>query len=397
MNTSQSSDHGPAAPSSAKGFGPLEGVRVLDLTSVILGPLATQVLADYGADVIKIEGPGGDLMRYNGASRHTGMGSIFLALNRNKRSVLLDLKTAEGTEAMRGLIRDADVLVHNMRVAAIERLGFGYEQARSLNSRIVYCAATGFQQSGPQGGTPAFDDTIQAACGLVDVGSGDGDPQYMKTLIADKTTALAVSNAVMAALFHRERQGVGQYVEVPMLETMAAFVLAEHMGEMTFSDEGQPGYARLLQGGRQLVRTAEGWLSVMPYTPRHWQMFLAGSGSRPAAQPVDTADPAKINANIRTLYEQLREITPTKTTDAWLAICAELDIPATRIYRLQDLPHHPQLAAVGLFEKVEHPTEGTICQLRPTTLFGATPLSVRRHAPQLGQHTAEILGALRDA
>lgn len=396
MTTSQCSDHSHADPSSATGFGPLDGVRVLDLTSVILGPLATQVLADYGADVIKIEGPGGDLMRYNGASRHTGMGSIFLALNRNKRSILLDLKTPEGAEAMRRLVRDADVLVHNMRVAAIERLGFGYAQARAINPRLVYCAATGFQQSGPQAGTPAFDDTIQAACGLVDVGSGDGDPQYMKTLIADKTTALAVSNAVMAALFHRERHGVGQYVEVPMLETMAAFVLAEHMGEMTFSDEGQPGYARLLQGGRQLVRTADGWLSVMPYTPRHWQMFLASSGSTPAAQP-DIADAAKINANIRMLYEQLRDITPTKTTDAWLAICTELDIPATPIYRLKDLPHHPQLAAVGLFEKVEHPTEGTICQLRPTTLFGETPLSVRRHAPQLGQHTAEILEALRDA
>ncbi|KAB7614248.1 CoA transferase, partial [Verminephrobacter sp. Larva24] len=201
-------------------------------TAVVLGPLATQVLADYGADVIKVEPPEGDMMRANGISQTPGMSSIFLAINRNKRSLALDLKSPEGVAALRALIPGVDVLVHNMRVAAVERLGLGYAQVAQWNPRVVYCAATGFGQDGPHRDKPAFDDIIQAACGLVGLGAAAGRdaPDYTPSLIADKTTGLAVCNAVLAALLHRERSGQGQYVEVPMLETMAAFVLAEHMG-----------------------------------------------------------------------------------------------------------------------------------------------------------------------
>lgn len=377
----------------APAAGPLDGIRVLDLTSVVLGPLATQVLADFGADVIKIEGPEGDLMRANGVSLHPGMSSIFLALNRNKRSVVLDLKAQEGAAALRHLLKTADVLVHNMRVAAIERLGFGYEAVKAINPRIVYVAATGFQQSGPDRDKPAFDDIIQAACGLASIASAGRDaPGYVPSLIADKTTGLVVSNAVMAALVHRERNGAGQHVEVPMLETMAAFTLAEHMGGLTFPESTvQAGYARLMDGGRQPARTSDGWIGFLPYTPKHWLAFFSAAGHEEICRRYDLSDRHQLNKNIQSLYRHLGEIMPSRSTDEWLALCEQLDIPATRIYSLDELPRHPQLMASGLFEQSAHPTEGPINELRPTTLFQGTPASIRRPAPTLGQHTDEVL------
>jgi crotonobetainyl-CoA:carnitine CoA-transferase CaiB-like acyl-CoA transferase len=373
--------------------GPLDGIRVLDLTSVVLGPLATQLLADYGADVIKVEAPEGDLMRSNGVSLHAGMSSIFLALNRNKRSVALDLKSAEGADAFRRLLATADVIVHNMRVAAIERLGFGYEAVAKLNPRIVYCAATGFGQDGPDRDKPAFDDIIQAACGLASVSSiGRDTPDYTASLIADKTTGLAVANAVMAALLHRERNGVGQHVEVPMLETMTAFMLAEHMGGMTFRPAPVgAGYARLLQGGRKPVRTSDGWISLLPYTPRHWQAFFKAAGREDIGLKYSITSRKDLNANIRSLYQSLAEVVAARGTAEWLALCEELDIPATQIYSLDQLPDHPHLKAVGLFQETVHPTEGEIREIRPTARFNATPTSIRRPAPTLGEHTREVL------
>lgn len=373
--------------------GPLEGIRVLDLTSVVLGPLATQSLADLGADVIKVEGPEGDLMRANGVSRNAGMSSIYLALNRNKRSVVLDLKTPAGAAALRRLIAGADVLIHNMRVAAIERLGFGYAAVAALNPRIVYCVATGFGQDGPHRDKPAFDDIIQAACGLVSLGCVAGSrPEYVPSLIADKTTGMALANAVMAALLHRERHGSGQAVEVPMLETMASFVMAEHLAGLTFEPAtGAAGYARLLQGGRRPAQTADGWICALPYTDRHWKAFFHAVGRDDLGDKYNIASRAQRNAHIRALYQHLAEITPTRTTKAWMALFETLDIPATPIYAPDELLAHPHLEAVGLFQQTEHPTEGPLREMRPTTRFSATPLSLRRHAPTLGEHTDEVL------
>jgi crotonobetainyl-CoA:carnitine CoA-transferase CaiB-like acyl-CoA transferase len=373
--------------------GPLKGIRVLDLTAVVLGPLATQTLADYGADVIKVEPPEGDMMRANGISQNPGMSSIFLAVNRNKRSLAVDLKSSEGIAALRALIPTVDVVVHNMRVAAIERLGLGYEAVSRLNPRIVYCAATGFGQDGPHRDKPAFDDIIQAACGLVGVGSAGRDqPDYTPSLIADKTTGLAVCNAVLAALLHRERNGAGQYVEVPMLETMTAFVLAEHMGGMTFQGSAvKAGYPRLLEGGRKPARTRDGWISMLPYTERHWQAFFAEVGQPELAERYSIANRQERNTHVKALYGHLRELTPRKTTAEWMALCEKLDIPATPIYTLDELPAHPHLKAVGLFEDAVHPTEGPIRQVRPTARFSATPTRVYRQAPTVGQHTSEIL------
>jgi len=383
------SNPGPGRPCT----GPLDGIRVLDLTSVVLGPMATQVLADLGADVIKIEGPEGDMMRANGVSQHAGMSSIYLALNRNKRSIVLDLKSEEGAKALRRLIAQSDVLVHNMRVAAIERLGFGYDAVAQLNPRLVYCMATGFGQDGPHADKPAFDDIIQAGCGLVDINTLGGDrPEYVPSLIADKTTGLVLANAVLAALLHRERHGVSQCVEVPMLETMASFVLVEHMGGMAFEGATQgAGYARLLHGGRRPLRTRDGWICALPYTDRHWRSFFRAIGRQDIGDELHIEDKSRRNANIRQLYQHMAEIIPERPTAEWIALFERLDIPVTPIHRLDDLPQHPHLEAVGLFQQTRHPTEGTLREIRPTTRFSATPLSLRRHAPVLGENTAEVL------
>jgi formyl-CoA transferase len=383
----------PQEQTSAVAQGPLAGVRILDLTSVVLGPLATQILGDYGAEIIKIENLEGDLMRANGVSLHPGMSSIFLAINRNKRSIAVDLKSAEGREILKRLVPGADVLVHNMRVAAIERLGFGYKAVAELNPDIVYCAATGFGQDGPDRDKPAFDDIIQAACGLASLNSiGREQPDYAPTLIADKTTGLALVNAVLAALFCRERTGRGQYVEVPMFETMVAFLLSEHLGGLTFDPApAKAGYARLLAGGRKPAPTKDGYIAVLPYTADHWTAFFSAVGRADLAQKYGGGDRQARNANIVAMYRDLAEATRQRTTTEWMDICASLDIPATPIYALDDLPEHPHLKAVGLFQSAQHPSEGPIRYVSPPTKFAATPAKVRFAAPLLGQHTREIM------
>ena len=375
--------------------GPLAGVRVVDMTAVVLGPLATQILGDYGADVIKIEPLEGDLMRANGAQKAdgstAGLSSIFLAINRNKRSLAIDLKKDEGRDAVRKLVRGADVFVHNMRVEAVERLGFGYEALRAEKPDIVYCVATGFGQDGPDRARPAFDDVIQAASGLASIANVYAErPDYVSSLIADKTTGLALCNAVLAALFHRARTGEGQYVETPMLETMAAFVLAEHMGGMTFEPrEGSAGYARLMQGGRRPMRTKDGWLALLPYTAEHWTAFVSEI-DRLDLVPIATDRLAR-NKHIQELYGAMRDALERRTTQEWLEACDRLDIPATRLYGLDNLPDHPHLKATGFFETHDHPAVGKIRLTRPPTKFEKTPATITRHAPRLGEHTRELL------
>lgn len=379
--------------SASASTGPLSGIRILDLTAVVLGPLATQILGDYGAEIVKVEGPRGDMMRANGVSLHPGMSSIFLALNRNKRSLCLDLAAEEGKAVLRRLIPTCDVLVHNMRVEAITRLGFGYEAVKALHPGIVYVAATGFDEDGPDAGKPAFDDIIQAGSGLVSVAStGRETPDYVPTLVADKTAGLALVNAVLAALVHKLRTGEGQAVEMPMLETLAAFVLVEHLGGLSFDPAPQgAGYARLLAGGRKPAPTKDGHIAMLPYTAEHWAAFYKAAGREDLADKLGVHDGERRNANIRALYATMGEITCTRTTAEWMAICAEIDVPATPIYALDDLPEHPQLKAVGLFEAHDHPSEGRMRVVRPTTKFAATPAAIRSPAPWLGQHSAQVL------
>ncbi|MFT4584801.1 MAG: crotonobetainyl-CoA:carnitine CoA-transferase CaiB-like acyl-CoA transferase [Gammaproteobacteria bacterium] len=376
--------------------GPLAGVRVIDITSVVLGPIATQILGDMGADVIKIEPLNGDLMRANGVSRNAGMSSIFLSLNRNKRSFALDLKSVDGAGILRRLIPTADVVVHNMRVAAVERLGFGYQAVKKLKADIVYCVATGFGQSGPDRDKPAFDDIIQAACGLADLNSAAaGEPSYVPSLIADKTTGMVLVNAVLAALFCRERNRIGQYVEVPMFETMVSFILAEHLGGLTFDPATSgAGYTRLLDGGRKPGRTKDGHMAILPYTGAHWRAFFKVAGRDDLAAKYGVDDRQARNANLVAMYRDMLEIMALRTTAEWLEVCASLDIPATPVYSLNDLTEHPQAKAVGLLRSAQHRSEGPIRYVRPTTEYSVTPSVVSRHAPLLGEHTKELLDEL---
>jgi formyl-CoA transferase len=376
--------------------GPLQGIRVLDLTSVVLGPVATQILGDYGADVIKVEPIEGDLMRANGVSRHAGMSSIFLAINRNKRSLAVDLKTAEGRQILLALVAETDVFVHNMRVPAIERLGLGYEALRAVRPDIVYCAATGFGQSGPHRAKPAFDDIIQAASGIAGLmWQSTGTADYVPTLMADKTTGIVTVNAILAALFHRERTGAGQYVEVPMLETMVEFTMTEHMGGLAFEPPTAPaGYGRVVSGGRKPAPTSDGYIAMLPYSPQQWLALFRRVGREDLARAYDLSDRHKLNAAVRDLYRELNGLTPTRSSAEWVAICDELDIPATQIWQIDELPEHPHLKAVGMFQAMDHPSEGALLATRPATLFGATPAQIRSGAPLLGQHSGEILAEL---
>jgi len=374
--------------------GPLAGIRVLDLTAVVLGPLTTQILGDYGADVIKVESLDGDLMRQTRPFRLPGMGATFLSINRNKRSVAIDMKTPEGAAAISRLIPKADVLVHNMRVPAIEKLGFGYAQVSKLNPSIVYCAGTGFGQQGPHRERPAFDDIIQAACGLVDLNKllGAGNPDYTPTLIADKTVGVAMVNAILAALLHRVRTGQGQYIEVPMFETMVSFMLAEHLGGLSFEPPKEKfGYPRLLEGGRKPSPTADGFIAILPYTPTQWVSFFRGCGRPDLAERFKVADRVQLNLNLSKMYAEMFAITPTRTTQEWMQLCDAEDIPATPIYSIDRLPEHPHLEAVGLFKSADHPHLGRIRYVEPPVQFSETPASLRRHAPLLGEHTMEVL------
>jgi formyl-CoA transferase len=373
--------------------GPLAGVRILDLTAVVLGPLATQILGDYGADIIKVEPLAGDLMRANGISRHAGMSSVFLSLNRNKRSLAIDLKSARGTAVLNKLIKNTDVLVHNMRVPAMERLGLGYQAVAAIKPDIVYCVATGYGQDGPDADKPAFDDIIQAACGLVSLNSlGRDVPDYVPSLIADKTTGMVLVNAVLAALFCRERTGQGQYVEVPMLETMVAFVMAEHLGGQTFEPaQGPAGYQRLLGGGRKPAPTRDGHIALLPYTADHWRAFFSAAGRADLADKYGNCDREARNAQVADMYRDMAAATPARSSAEWLSLCAELDIPATEVYGIDELTAHPHLRAVQLFDVAHHASEGAVRQVRPPVKFSATPASIRSDAPRLGEHTEDVL------
>src|SRR6516162_3155299 len=383
----------PVAAVSTARPGPLVGIKVLDLTTVVLGPLATQTLGDLGAEVIKVESPEGDIMRYAGPARHSDMGHVFLNLNRNKRSLALDLKRPEAAPVFLALVAQSDVLMHNMRPQAMARLGFTWERLRKVNPRLVYCSAQGYGQNGPLADRPAFDDIIQGGCGLVSLETATGvEARFVPTLIGDKTVGLTMVYAVTAALLQRAHTGRGQAIEVPMLETMTAFVMAEHMGGLTFDPPiGPPGYARMLAPDRRPHRTADGYICILPYTDRHWRDFF-----RIAGRPEITDDPRLADAQTRSrhvaeLYALIAECVRDGSTALWLEKLKSADIPSGPVNPLAELPADEHLAAVEMFPRAEHPTEGAIRIVRPPVRFGGADCTMRRPAPRLGEHTREVL------
>jgi crotonobetainyl-CoA:carnitine CoA-transferase CaiB-like acyl-CoA transferase len=380
-----------------KSTGPLRGVRVLDLTTVVMGPSATQLLGDLGADVVKVESSAGDSMRWIGPWRHEGMGPLFLQGNRNKRSVVLDLKAPEGKAAALALAQKADVLVSNVRPQALQRLGLDYEGVRASNAKIIYCAAVGYGSGGPDSGKAVYDDLMQAAAGIAGLfGKVDGAPRYAPINLCDRTVGLYVANSITAALYHRAMTGEGQFVEVPMFETMAQFVLADHIGGGAFEPpEGDMGYRRLLSRTRGPYPTKDGHLSLVVYTDRHWRAFTKLIGQPDLLE----TDPRFASQESRTRHAEdvgrfLSSHLPERTNAEWLTLLHGIDIPACPVNAIEDLFTDPHLTSVKFFETTEHPTEGPLKTARFPVQFSASPVNIRRLAPNLGEHNAEVLGKL---
>jgi crotonobetainyl-CoA:carnitine CoA-transferase CaiB-like acyl-CoA transferase len=373
--------------------GPLAGIRVLDLTAVVMGPYCTQIMADMGADVVKIEPPEGDVTRYVAVGPTPGMNGVFMNVNRGKRSVVLDLRSDAGRDALRGLIESADVFIHSMRAKAIAKLGFDYDAVSAINPRIVYTNCYGYSRRGPDADRPAYDDTIQAECGLPDVQRQlTGEVSYVGTIMADKVTGLTALYATTMALFHRERTGEGQEVEVSMFETMASFMLVEHANGAMFDPPLGPAvYPRTVAPNRKPYPTKDGHVAALIYNDKHWNAFIA------AVQPAwDSERYATLELRakqIDTVYGLVAQTMMERTTAEWLTLFGELEIPASPINSLDALFDSPQLNAVGLFETVQT-SNGPVRFPGVPTWFSRTPGRVAGPAPELGADTDDVLAEL---
>ena len=373
--------------------GPLSGLKVLELTSVVLGPWAAQTMADMGADVIKIEAPFGDSNRQLGASRNPGMAALYLSNNRNKRSLVLDLKQESARDALLTIVKDCDVFLHNNRPQVMTKLRLEYEDIKSVNENIIYCGTYGYSKDGPYGEKGALDDSIQAASGIAALNELVlGEPRYLPTVVADKTTAITVVYSILAALYHREKTGVGQEIEVPMFETMVSFVMAEHIwGEVFEPKLGEAGYTRLMSHHRKPYKTKDGYIAVLPYMNNHWQTFCEKAEREELIEDERFKDLSSRVKNIDDTYSETGKILATKTTQEWLDIFAETKVPVIVVNSLEDLFHDPHLEAVDFWQSFDHPTEGQLKMPGFPSKFSKTPASIRKHAPKLGEHSKEIL------
>lgn len=375
-------------------MGPLDGIRVLDLSSVLMGPYATQILGDYGAEVIKVEAPAGDLVRQIPPSRHAAMGALYLNCNRSKDSIALDLKRPEGRAALLRLAEQSDVLVSNIRPRAMERLGLSWEALKEANPQLIYAALVGFDQRGPYAERPAYDDLIQGgACIPHSFVRAGQRPAYVPAAIADRIVGMSAVNAILSAVIEREKSGLGQKIEVPMFETMLSMILADHLGGLTYEpplDAG--GYARHLSPDRRPYATKDGYVCALIYNDGHWERFFRelGRPEMPAADP-RYADFAARMAHIDEVYAELGEIMLTKTTEEWLALFDRADVPAMPMHSYVSVLHDPHLEATGFFETVEHPTEGTIRQMAVPARFSRSTARPSRLAPRIGENGPDIL------
>ncbi len=375
--------------------GPLAGIRIIDLTTVILGPYATQILGDLGADVIKVEPRDGDNMRHSAPMRHAGMGHIFLHLNRNKRSIVLDLKQPAGRDAMLRLCASADVLIYNVRPQAMARLKLSYEDVRAVNPKIIYVGAFGFSQKGPYAAKPAYDDLIQGMVALPSViqQAGGDRPRFVPSTVADRITGLNAVAAVTSALFHRERTGRGQAVEVTMFESLTQFVLGEHLGGKTFEPPlGPMGYPRLLAEHRNPYETKDGYLCLLVYNDKQWRSFFRIIGR----EEMFEKDPrfssqANRSQHFAESYAFVAEHIKTRTSAEWLSVLTAADIPVMPLNSLEDLLADPHLNETGFFSLLEHPSEGTLRSMAVPSQWSDSIPDAPRPAPRLGEHSAEVL------
>ncbi|QFZ82510.1 CoA transferase [Variovorax paradoxus] len=394
--SSSSPSSSPDEPGAPGARGPLTGVRVVDVTTIFMGPSATQMLGDLGADVIKVEAPEGDVVRGIGAQGQQKMGPLFLGMNRNKRSIALDLKSPEGRAALLDLVRDADVLTYNVRPQAMERLGLGYDALAALNPRLLYVGMFGFSQRGRHAASAAFDDLIQAACALpqaMAMGSPDGTPRYLPITIADRSVGLYAFGVISAALYGRERTGRGQRIDVPMFETMVPQVLGDHLYNQTFvPPQGDFGYPRLLSPERRPYPTRDGHVCCLIYTDPQWRAFLAAIG-QPALFDSDPrfADIRARTRHIDALYAMVGEALATRTTAECQALLAGTDIPVFPMHTFDTLLTDAHLQDIGFFSEMDHPDVGRIRQMAVPSEWSGTPPGPATPPPRLGQHSREVL------
>lgn len=381
-----------AASTTTSGARPLAGVKVIDITSVMLGPYATQMLGDYGADVIKIEGPEGDSTRSTGPGPIPGMAATFVGANRSKRSVVLDLKQVAAREVLHTLLASADVLICSVRPQKMRALDLDLKALRVRHPHLIVVSVVGFAEGGPYAGRPAYDDIIQGLCGLAALGATQGgEPAYVPSVIADKTCALFAVQAVLLALTQRHSVGHGCFVEVPMFESMVNFTLVEHFYGLQFRPAlSQAGYQRLLTPWRKPYPTSDGYVCIVPYSTQHWQQFFTEVGEPTVMQDERFATLESRTRHIDVLYAKLAHHTPQRSTEEWLQACNRLDIPAAPMHRLDDLETDPHLAASGFFQHRNDPHIGAyVMPSAPLTFDGAraeyTP------PPRLGEHTLEVM------
>jgi crotonobetainyl-CoA:carnitine CoA-transferase CaiB-like acyl-CoA transferase len=371
----------------------LAGLRIIDITTIVLGPFATQFLGDLGAEVIKIESVDGDMIRYTPPTTGPGLGAVFVNNNRNKRSLALDLKQEEAKEVLRRLIKTVDVLVHNMRQDALDRLGFGWENVHALNPRLVYCAALGYGSDGPYAGKPAYDDIIQASSGLAGLTHRrDGTPAYHPTVTADKAAALHVVYAVLAALLHRERSGgEGQLVEMPMFEAMAAFSLNEHLMGASFAADGATGYHRTLSQNRKPFPTKDGWIALLPYTLTQWTRVLTTLGREDITREAWFSNNAERSKRSDELYAIIASSLGSRTCEEWIATFEKADVPCGVVHTPDSLLDDPHLKAVGFYEPNFATETGIVRTLRQPVIFRGIEAEPDRAPPPLGADTRTLL------
>jgi crotonobetainyl-CoA:carnitine CoA-transferase CaiB-like acyl-CoA transferase len=374
--------------------GPLHGVRVLDLSTVVMGPFGTQILGDFGAEVIKVEPPDGDVIRYAWPFRNQGMGSIFLNTNRNKRSVVLDLKKPEARDACLAIAKTCDVLVYNIRPQAMARLKLSYHDVKSVNPKIIYVGCFGYSQRGPNAAKAAYDDMIQGASGIPWLlhKQGAAEPRYAPMIVADRSVGQQVASAVNAALYYREKTGKGQRIDVPMYEHLLQMILGDHLGGYTFEPaQGPPGYHRILAPDRRPYQTKDGYVCALIYNDKQWKGFLELIGKPEMFRSKEYATQEARSQNYVKAYAFVAEELKKRTTDEWLAAFEKADIPVQRMNSLDDIVADPHLAAIGYLKTVEHPSEGRIKVLAVPSEWSETAPEYRRHAPRLGEHTREVL------
>lgn len=374
---------------------PLHGLRILDMTSVLMGPYATQLLGDMGADVIKVESPDGDIVRLIGPAPHPGMGPVFVNTNRSKRSVALDVKQPAGRAALLELARASDVFVYNIRPQAMARLGLDYEALHAVNPRIIYAGVFGYAQDGPYAAKPAYDDLIQGASTLaaITARAQDSVPRYAPLAMVDRITGLSAVSAILAAVIERQRSGQGQRIDVPMFETMVGFVLSDHLSGLSYDPPlDQGGYARLLSRSRRPYRTRDGYVCALIYTDKHWRAFyrMLGREADMAADP-RLASLATRTQHVDALYAELEDTLARRGTQEWLALFEQADIPAMPVHDLQSIFDDPHLAATGFFGTETHPTLGTLRTMRHGSRWSRTQPRSTRPAPEHGQHGREVL------